>query len=284
MPMTSPSAHTTIGVAGCGAMGLPMARRLRDAGYDVWGFDVRKPAEFGDFAERMVADPADFAARCGIVISVVRDARQTLDLCFDRQAIFGGSRRPGLLVLSSTLSPRFMLDIAERLPEGTGLVDAPMSGAPHGAKDGSLTFMVGGGAARFEALLPVFRAMGRSVHHLGPIGTGMTFKVCNNFVAAASVVAVRRAYAAARALGTDVERLREVMATSSGGTWYGNNYDRISWAREGYDADNTMGILEKDVTAFLDAVAALPDDGATPFDRAVVDGLRHLIPDMDSEG
>ena len=71
-----------VGIAGCGAMGLPMAQRLADAGYEVWGHDVRPAAEFGGFASRMVADAAGFSSRCNIVISVVRDAAQTRALLF----------------------------------------------------------------------------------------------------------------------------------------------------------------------------------------------------------
>ncbi len=111
-------------------MGLPMAQSLLAAGFDVWGFDVRPVEEFGDFRPRMIEDPAVFAARCPTVISVVRDIRQTLDLCFDKQALFARDARPRRLVVSSTVSPRFLGDLAARLPEGTELVDAPMSGAP----------------------------------------------------------------------------------------------------------------------------------------------------------
>ena len=71
-----------VGVAGCGSMGAPMARRLRDAGYPVLGFDVRPRSAFGDLAPLMIEDPREFAQRCDVIVSVVRDAEQTLDLCF----------------------------------------------------------------------------------------------------------------------------------------------------------------------------------------------------------
>mgnify|MGYP003150798385 FL=1 len=77
-----PSGLATIGIAGCGTMGLPMAECLLAAGVDVWGHDVRNVDEFGAFAPRMIMDAGDFAARCDIVLSVVRDLRQTEDVCF----------------------------------------------------------------------------------------------------------------------------------------------------------------------------------------------------------
>jgi len=275
----TPAAETRVfGMAGCGAMGLPMAERLCDAGFEVWGFDVRPVAEFGTFAPRMIADPAAFAAQVDCVFSVVRDRRQTMDLCFDQQAIFSVERPPDTLVVCSTLSPRVIPEVAAKLPAGTDLLDAPMSGAPHRARNGTLTFMVGGDTASVDDLARPFEAMGERIHHLGERGAGMTVKVINNFVATSSVVAVRRAMGAAAALGVERETLLDVMRTSSGGTWYGDHFDDIDWAREGYDPENTMGILEKDMTSFLDALEATDGLAAGPFEDAVLQSIRRTEP------
>lgn len=267
-----------IGVAGCGAMGLPMARRLRAARFDVLGFDIRPLAEFGDFAVHMEADPAAFAAAVDTVVSVVRDARQTFDLCFDAQGIFTGPRPPSRLIISSTLSPRTVAEVGRRLPAGTALIDAPMSGAPYRAAAGTLTFMVGGAAPEVAAVREMLAAMGREIHHLGPTGTGMTCKVLNNLVAATSVAAVRKALKAADALGLERRALLDVMRTSSGGTWYGNHLDDIAWARQGYDSANTIGILEKDVRSYMDAAQDLPGLEPGPFEDSVLAQLRRLEP------
>ncbi|MEK9723698.1 MAG: NAD(P)-dependent oxidoreductase [Rhodospirillaceae bacterium] len=267
-----------IGVAGCGAMGLPMARRLHEAGFEVWGYDVQPLHEFGDFRPRMVADAADFAGRVDTVISVVRDTKQTFDLCFDDQAVFAPGCRAHTLVVSSTLSPRVLPGIAERLPEGVTLLDASMSGAPARAEDGTLTFMVGGPDDAVAALMPAFRAMGDGINHLGGVGAGLTCKVINNYVAVTGVATVRKALAAADALGMDRRRLLDVMRTSSGSTWYGDNIDRISWSREGYDKANTIGIIEKDLLAFLDAVAGDPAVDVYDYAAAVLDVVRKLKP------
>ena len=259
-------------------MGLPMARSLLAAGFDVYGFDVRPVREFGDFEGRMIADPAEFAARCPTVISVVRDIPQTLELCFGQQALFTGEAAPRRLVVSSTLSPRFLGELATRLPQGTELVDAPMSGAPVAAREARLTFMVGGEEAVVNSLRPLFDAMGNAIHHLGGLGAGMTVKVVNNFVAASSVVAVRHALAAARALGVAPDLLTQVMAQSSGATWFGDNLDAIDWSGEGYGPDNTIGILEKDVNSFLDALRDLPEFDKGELEETVIRNLRKLPP------
>lgn len=268
-----------VGVAGCGAMGLPMARALAGAGFEVWGLDVRPAAQFGDFAPRMLDDPATFAARCPVVLSVVRDIAQTRALCFEEQALFRQPRRPHTLVICSTLSPRVLPELRAALPAAVALVDAPMSGAPHAAEAAALTFMLGGDTADLERLQPLFEAMGARLFRLGPLGAGMTAKVLNNYAACTSVVAVRRILERARALGVALPALREVMSASSGATWFGDHFDAIAWARQGYAPDNTIGILEKDLNASLDALAGLPGVAADEFDRALLAALRAMPAD-----
>jgi 3-hydroxyisobutyrate dehydrogenase-like beta-hydroxyacid dehydrogenase len=272
------STKPVVGVAGCGSMGLPMAQALQDAGYEVWGLDVRPTSEFGSFQSRMLEDPAQFASRVEIVISVVRDVAQNLELCFERQALFKRARYPKTLIVSSTLSPRFMAKLRSRLPHDVVLIDAPMSGAPHAARSRKLSFMLGGPDDELDRLLPLFETMGRHVFRLGPLGAGMTAKVLNNYVASASVVAVRRAYARARELGVGLETLRSVMQASSGATWFGDHFHDIDWSREGYERNNTVGILEKDIQSGLDALTGLNESKPDEFDAALLEAIRKLEP------
>lgn len=269
---------TVIGVAGCGAMGLPMAENLLAGGFDVWGFDVHTVDASDILKNRMIGDAAAFAGKVSTVISVVRDIAETNALLFDDQAILMGEDRPTTLVLSSTLSPRFIRDITARVPANVTVIDAPMSGAPYRARDASLTFMVGGDADDVQVLMPAFEAMGEQVHHLGPVGAGAACKVANNLCAAAGVVAVRRALKAAEGYGIDAVKLLDVMRTSSGATWYGDNLQKIDWAGEGYDPANTMGILEKDVKSFVDALEGLDSMDAGPFEDAVIEEIRRMEP------
>ena len=259
-------------------MGLPMAQSLARAGYEVWGLDVRDSSEFGDFEPRMVDEGRLFSERVGVVISVVRDAAQTRALCFSEQALFTHENYPRTLVLSSTLSPRFVEELRLELPADVILVDAPMSGAPFAARESSLSFMLGGDDADIDALMPLFETMGSHVFRLGALGAGMTAKVLNNYVATASVVAVRRAYKRAQALNVDVQALRRVMAASSGATWFGSNFDAVDWSHEGYSQDNTLGILNKDIRCGLDAVEGLTEVGPDEYDAALLAALHKLGP------
>lgn len=252
-------------------MGLPMARQLHEHGFKVSGYDVRPIADFAAakhlMREALVIDRADT-----VLILVVRDARQCRDVCFDQQAVFKQPVYPKTVVVSSTVAPALIDELQDRLPSDVALVDAPMSGAGYSAEAGTLTFMVGGPEATVKQLMPAFEAMGTTIHCMGETGKGMLTKVLNNYVAASSVVAVRRSIRRAADAGLDVQSLLDVMHTSSGASWFGSNLDRIEWSAESYDPGNTIGILEKDVGCALDVKSVTPDD----FDEALLDALRNL--------
>lgn len=269
----------TIGLAGCGAMGLPMARALLRAGFNVYGFDIRPVEQFGDFATRMMASAEDFSNATDVLISVVRDQRQTVDLYFDEQALFDHPNYPKTCLLASTLSPRFLDQLVARLPDDVLFIDIPMSGAPIAAVEERLSFMIGANEQTAAPIKPLLQAMGGDLHFLGGLGKGMTCKVLNNFVAASSVAAVRQVLSEAQKLGISAAQLRDVMKSSSGGTWFGDNFERIVWARQDYHPANTMAIIEKDVNALLDALAGgHTDPQALKYIETIRDRLSALPP------
>lgn len=266
----------TIGVAGCGRMGLPMARAIRRADIKVYGFDIRPAAEFGDFAENMIVDPAEFAQTCDILFTVVRDSDQTDALLFDDQALLKIPNKFTTLIISSTLSPTYLDSVKARAPTGLTLIDAPMSGAAVAADEAHLSFMLGGDDDALDELQPLLYAMGTRFHRMGPFGSGMTAKVLNNYVAAASVIVNRQVFLWADQLGIDRERLRALMHDSSGQSWFGSKYNKIEFARDGYDSDNSIGILKKDVECCIDCVKG---DASEMLNAAILDRLANMKPD-----
>lgn len=250
-----------VGVAGCGRMGLGMARAMAAAGLDVTGFDVRPVLDFGGFADRMVADVGAFVLDRQVILSVVRDIAQTEALLFDTQAIL--SKAPALryLVVCSTLSPRYFTDLVRRVPEQITVIDAPMSGAQISADEARLSFMLGGDPGDLDRLDPMFRTMGPKIHRMGPSGSGMKAKVLNNFVAGTAAAAVRKALGWAGEMDLDRARLMALMHDSSGQTWFGSNFYDIEFSRDGYDPGNTVGILKKDLESCMDAVDPADREG-----------------------
>lgn len=255
-------------VAGCGAMGLPMAIALRSAGFDALGFDVRPKSEFPDFQQYML-DSLDGLHSDDILLIVVRDQYQIQDICFGDHAVYKKGSYPQRLIISSTVSPRYIESLHQHLPGDVNLIDAPMSGAPVAARQRNLSFMIGGEKSEVAALMPAFNAMGKNIFHLGETGQGMLAKVLNNYIAACNVISVRKSLAHAEQLGMPADKLLDVVNSSSGSNWFSNRMDAIDWSHENYQPDNTIGILEKDVIAALDVIDNTYQQHGRQHDTAV---------------
>jgi len=233
-----------IGVAGCGRMGLPMLQNLQAAGFHAVGYDVR------DVGVETNIDA--FADGLATLITVVRDAAETDALLFDDQALVTRAQDLQTIIISSTLSPRYVADLKSKIPESVTLIDAPMSGAQVRAQAGTLAFMVGGTDADIAAHAPIFACLGSDIHHMGAYGAGMTAKVLNNLLAASSTAMTRLVLDWADTQGLDEQKLLTLIDTASGQNWLASGFNDIEFARDGYSTDNTIGILEKDVAAALD--------------------------------
>ncbi len=268
-----------IGIAGCGEMGLPMLEVLIKNNISALGFDKRKQIEFPSIDKEFVDSKREFFKRAEIVISVVRDEKETLDLTEGEEGIFKSDGKKFLLICS-TLSPRFIQDLRGRAPKNIVLIDTPMSGASTGARAASLTFMVGSTKEEFEFIFPLLNVLGENIFHIGDFGTGMSVKVLNNFVTSATVAAVRQVLSQAPSLNLKPGKLLEIMNCSSGQTWFGSNFEKIEWSSKGHSANNTIGVLEKDVEAYQDALKIIRADKQNlefqEFQRATLNALRRL--------
>lgn len=251
-----------IGVAGCGRMGAGMLANLQKAGFDARGFDIRPLPGVGN-------DVPTFCKGLATLITVVRDADETDALLFDGQAILANAPALRTVMISSTLSPRYVKALRDQVPSHIKLIDAPMSGAQVKAQDGTLTFMTGGDASNVQDLL---LAMGRVIHPMGDYGAGMTAKVLNNLLAASNTAMTRLVLDWADAAGVDESKLLNLINTASGQNWLASGFDEIEFARDGYAPDNTIGILVKDVAAALDMA---PDDNTT-LPKAAQTTLKNL--------
>lgn len=253
-------------------MGAPMLAALRAAGHTATGFDCRPSTEFGPLSAVITDQPDRLDPATQVLISVVRDIDQTEALLFSDQAVLRHLPNLTHLVICSTVSPHYVTDLATRL-ENT-VIDAPMSGAPIAAQEARLSFMLGGAAADIEPVRPLLASMGQHFHHMGDTGAGMTAKVLNNLVAAASTATTRLALDWASTAGLDEDSFLAVLHTSSGQTWFGSNFDRIEFARHGFGPDNSIGILSKDIASALDAAPAGADLSLPQALRAAIRQLQ----------
>ncbi|MEP1200592.1 NAD(P)-dependent oxidoreductase [Tateyamaria sp.] len=259
-----------IGVAGCGRMGAPMLDALRDGTSHAMGFDV-----VGKGPDHITTDLDAFAPQLETLFSVVRDAGETDALLFDTQNLIAVAPNLRRIFICSTLSPRYVHTLRARVPDHITLIDAPMSGAQAGAQDRSLSFMLGGAQGDIDDAIPLLSLMGRHFHHMGPYGSGMQAKVLNNLLAASHTAMTRLVLDWADATGLDTDRLLALIETSSGQNWLASGFDTIEFAKDGHAADNSIGILVKDVAAALDAA---PDGADTALPQLVQATVRALTP------
>ena len=241
-----------IGLAGCGNMGLPMLNSMVSKNIDAQGYDIEDKRPLSVLGSNFEGCKKSFLADRNIIISVVRDEEDTLELCQGGDGLFK-QQSSKILIISSTLSPRFLVDLKSKAPKNITLIDAPMSGSTFAAKEAKLTFMVGCEKKLFVYIKPLLGLMGKQINHIGNYGAGMMVKVLNNFIAASSVVSVRHVLHQAQKFELDVETLFNTIDNSSGQTWFGTNRTNIEWFKESFKSNNTMGILTKDVLAYVDA-------------------------------
>ncbi|WP_286134769.1 NAD(P)-dependent oxidoreductase [Neptunicoccus cionae] len=260
-------------VAGCGRMGEPMLAALCAAGFDATGFDVRDPSHYGPDNRTITDDPEKLPSDTKILISVVRDIAQTEALLFTDQSLL--DRLPELthVVISSTLSPRYISALKDRI--SCTVIDAPMSGAAIAAQEARLSFMLGGSDSDIDYLMPLFSAMGAHFHHMGDTGAGMAAKVLNNLLAATNTATTRLVLDWADAAQIDEKKLLDLIHTSSGQNWLASGFEEIEFARDGFADDNTIGILKKDVESALDAA---PPGADTTLPETVIRHIRALKP------
>ena len=217
------------------------------------GYDIKNQKHYLDIKNNFIPSKKLFFDKNDIIFSVVRDIKETEEICMGNNGIFYSNNKK-ILLLCSTLSPQYLKELKIKSPSNITIIDAPISGAPIKAEKASLTFMIGSKKKEFNFLSPLLNLMGKNILYIGEYGSGMSVKVLNNFVAATSVLSVRHVLAESKKLGIDSNKLLEVLNLSSGQTWYGSNIENIDWSKQSYNSKNTIGILEKDVLSYLDTL------------------------------
>lgn len=203
-----------IGFIGSGIMGRPMAENLMRAGHKLTVFGRR----FDRLEPLLVAGalgkgtPAEVAAACDITFTVVSDTTDVEQIIFGERGLVHGARPGHIIVDMSTISPAVTRRIATNLAQkGVHMLDAPVSGGEAGAREGTLSIMVGGDAEDFEKVLPLFRVLGKSIVHVGGHGAGQVVKCCNQIVVGMTFQGVAEAILLARRNGVDPTKMREAL-------------------------------------------------------------------------
>jgi 2-hydroxy-3-oxopropionate reductase len=205
-----------LGFIGLGIMGAPMAGHLRAAGHELFVTTRSQvPQALLDAGAVACADAAEVARQADIIFTMVPDTPDVEKVLFGAGGVAEGLAGAGqgkVVVDMSSISPIETKAFAEKIAAlGADYLDAPVSGGEVGAKAASLTIMVGGEAAVFDRVLPLFQLMGKNITHVGGVGAGQTTKVANQIIVALNIAAVSEALVFASKAGADPAKVRQAL-------------------------------------------------------------------------
>ncbi|WP_243312541.1 NAD(P)-dependent oxidoreductase [Fundidesulfovibrio agrisoli] len=209
---------TRIGWIGTGIMGSSMCGHLMDAGYAMTVYNRSKLK-----AEPLLArgatwadTPRDVAQASDVVFTIVGFPKDVREVYFGADGVFAGAGTGAVLVDMTTNSPSLAVEIADKAEDaGMFALDAPVSGGDVGARNAALSIMVGGAPEVFEAVRPLFGAMGKTIVHQGPAGSGQHAKMCNQIVIAGHMIGVCESLLYAVRAGLEPSRVLESIATGA---------------------------------------------------------------------
>jgi 2-hydroxy-3-oxopropionate reductase len=201
------------GFIGLGIMGKPMAANLRKNGVELCAFTRSGVPDELTQAGVVAADsPAGVAAKADVIFVMVPDTPDVERVLFGENGVAQGLRQGQIVVDMSSISPMATRGFAAKVRErGADYLDAPVSGGEVGAKAASLTIMVGGSQASFDAVKPLLDMMGKNVSLIGEVGAGQVCKVANQVIVAATIEAVGEALLLASKAGVDPAKVRAAL-------------------------------------------------------------------------
>src|SRR5687767_11696543 len=196
----------TIGFIGLGIMGRPMAKNLLKAGYSLVVASRSRPPidDVVAAGAKAAANGREVAAQSDVVITMLPNSPEVELVALGKDGIIEGAKSGQIFIDMSTISPIVSKKVGAALAgKGVKMLDAPVSGGEQGAINAALSIMVGGDKAVFEAVLPIFQAMGKTITHLGPLGAGGFTKLANQIIVAVNLTALAEALTLAMKAGLD---------------------------------------------------------------------------------
>ncbi len=248
-----------IGFLGLGTMGAAMAANLSRAGFDVtaWNRTPGRAPELDALGTRRAATPAEVADTSEVVVVCVSDTPDVEAVLFGQNGLLDGMRGGSLVIDCSTISPGATRGFASRLnAAGIAMVDAPVSGGSEGAQKATLTMFVGGEPADVERARPVLAALGKTITHVGPIGSGQAVKAVNQVILAGTYLGVAEGIVLAMKAGLDVDQVVEALGGGAAQSWVLANRSGRMIANE-YPLGFKVALHRKDLGIALDLAREL---------------------------
>jgi 3-hydroxyisobutyrate dehydrogenase len=254
-----------IGFIGLGNMGKPMALNLVRSGYPLTVHDLNpKPVEELATAGASTANcPREVAEKSEVVITMLTSSPNVEQVMFGSDGVLEGLKQGATIIDMSTIDPIVTRKVAAAAAEkGLEMLDAPVSGAPLKAANGTLSIMVGGEKEVFEEYKDILQVMGEKIFHVGDVGMGEVVKLANNLVGGICGLAVCEGFLFGTRLGADPKTLFEVMSASSANCWFLQTrvpYPNVipeSPANKDFPPGFTADLMAKDLGLILSAAEA----------------------------
>lgn len=274
-----------IAFIGLGLMGRPMCLNLLGAGYRVWAHNRSAPAREAVASAGATVPGSAAAAADGadIVITMLPDTPDVRGVVLGEGGVLAAMKPGSVLIDMSTISPAATREIAAAAREkGVAMLDAPVSGGDIGAREGTLSIMVGGESETFARCRPVFEVLGRTINHVGPSGAGQSVKLVNQVIGAVTLLAVSEGLLLAAAAGVDMEKCLAAVSGGAAGSWLLSNRGPQMVARD-WRPGFTARLQQKDIEL---ALAMARECGAPLPGTRIVQTLYQALlnRDLGSEG
>jgi 2-hydroxy-3-oxopropionate reductase len=218
---TMTESKPTVAVIGLGIMGAPMAANLVKAGYEVVGYNRSrgKVDALVDAGGRGAGSIAEAAQTADVIITMLPDSPDVEGAALGEDGLIAHAKSGATWIDCSSIRPDVAVTVAKAATDaGVKAIDAPVSGGEQGAKEATLSIMVGGEAEDVEAVRPVLEAVGKTIVHVGPSGSGQTVKAANQLIVAGNYELVAEAIVFLRAYGVDTEAALKVLAGGLAGS------------------------------------------------------------------
>lgn len=248
-----------VGFCGLGTMGAAMAANVARAGFGltVWNRTPGRAEEPVSVGAVEAETPVAVAVASDIVIICVSDTPDVEAVLFAEQGLAAGLAPGALVIDCSTIAPAATREFGSRLAEGgVALVDAPVSGGSEGAQNGTLSIMVGGSEPDVERAMPVLAAMGASITHMGPLGSGQVTKAVNQVILSGVYLGVAEGLVLAMKSGLDARQVVEALAGGAAGSWVLQNRSGRMIDDE-YPLGFRLALHQKDLAIALEQARAV---------------------------
>ena len=246
-----------IAFIGVGNMGNPMAENLIKAGKKIRVYDVSK--EMINKAKEKKFDIANniddlLTGSVSTIITMLPAGKHSKEVYLGKEGIINKVSRDCLLIDCSTIDIKTSVEIGTTAKEkGIKMIDAPVSGGIMGAKNATLTFLVGGSKDAFDLAKPLLEIMGKNIFHAGELGCGNGAKICNNMALGIAMIGASEALMLAKRLNIDIKKVHEIMKNASGNSWPISVYPPLPGLKEGVPSNNkyrpgfSAGMMSKDL-------------------------------------